>query len=80
MRACSPCGLSAISAPAGSRDPNDPKYTEWEQLFDKVKGTADVIIAKQRHGPTSTVKLAFQAEFTRFTDLADPNFTAYEEH
>ncbi|TCL70220.1 replicative DNA helicase [Rhizobium sp. BK251] len=62
------------------RDPADPKYAEWEALFDKVKGTADVIIAKQRHGPTGTVKLAFQSEFTRFADLADPSFTQYEEH
>jgi replicative DNA helicase len=62
------------------RDPNDPKYAEWEALFDKVKGTADVIIAKQRHGPTGTVKLAFQSEFTRFADLADPSFIQYEEH
>ncbi|MFN7012474.1 MAG: replicative DNA helicase, partial [Allorhizobium sp.] len=61
------------------RDMADPKYPEWEALMDKVKGTADVIIAKQRHGPTGTVKLAFQAEFTRFADLADPSFTAYEE-
>ena len=62
------------------RDIADPKYAEWEALFDKVKGTADVIIAKQRHGPTGTVKLAFQSEFTRFADLADPSFTQYEEH
>lgn len=61
------------------RDPNDPKYVEWEAQFEKVRGTADVIIAKQRHGPTGTVKLAFQAEFTRFADLADPSFTQYEE-
>ena len=62
------------------RDPHDPKYVEWETLFDKVKGTADVIIAKQRHGPTGTVKLAFQAEYTRFADLADSSFIQYEEH
>ncbi|MGV3552323.1 replicative DNA helicase [Rhizobium sp.] len=62
------------------RDPDDPKYTEWEEQMNKVKGTADVIIAKQRHGPTGTVKLAFQSEFTRFTDLADPSFSQYEEH
>ncbi|HTO29996.1 MAG TPA: replicative DNA helicase [Pararhizobium sp.] len=62
------------------RDEFDPKYEEWKQTFEKVKGTADVIIAKQRHGPTGTVKLAFQSEFTRFTDLADPSFTQYEEH
>lgn len=62
------------------RDEFDPKYDEWKQKFESVKGTADVIIAKQRHGPTGTVKLAFQSEFTRFTDLADPSFTQYEEH
>jgi replicative DNA helicase len=62
------------------RDEFDPKYEEWKMLFEKVKGTADVIIAKQRHGPTGTVKLAFQSEFTRFTDLADPSFSQYEEH
>lgn len=61
------------------RDIHDPKYPEWEALFEKVKGTADVIIAKQRHGPTGTVKLAFQSEFTRFADLAEPSFTHYEE-
>ena len=62
------------------RDEFDPKYDEWKILFEKVKGTADVIIAKQRHGPTGTVKLAFQSEFTRFADLADPSFSQYEEH
>jgi replicative DNA helicase len=37
----------------------------------RVHGKAEVIIAKQRHGPTGTVQLAFQADVTRFTDLAD---------
>ncbi|WP_439272556.1 replicative DNA helicase [Pseudochrobactrum sp. HB0163] len=56
------------------RDEFDPKYDEWKMHYEKVKGTADVIIAKQRHGPTGTVKLAFQSEFTRFTDLADSSY------
>ncbi len=60
------------------RDEFDPKYEEWKMKFEAVKGTADVIIAKQRHGPTGTVKLAFQSEYTRFTDLADPSFTQYD--
>ncbi len=34
-------------------------------------GKANVIIAKQRHGPTGNVLLAFQDYFTRFSDLAD---------
>ena len=32
--------------------------------------TADVIIAKQRNGPTGTVKLLFAGEFTRFENLS----------
>jgi replicative DNA helicase len=30
-----------------------------------------VIIAKQRHGPIGTIKLAFDGPTTRFSDLAD---------
>ena len=43
----------------------------------KVRGMADVIIAKQRHGPTGTVTLGFQAEYTRFSDLADNSYLQY---
>ena len=34
-------------------------------------GRADVIIAKQRHGPTGTVNLRFYPEATKFDNLED---------
>ncbi len=51
--------------------PGTDDHLKWEQQLNEARGKADVIIAKQRHGPTATVPLAFQAEYTRFTDLAD---------
>jgi replicative DNA helicase len=35
-----------------------------------VHGKAEVIIAKQRHGPTGMVELQFEGQFTRFSDLS----------
>ena len=32
---------------------------------------AELIIAKQRNGPTGTIKLAFQKQYTRFQKLLD---------
>jgi replicative DNA helicase len=51
--------------------PGTDEHLKWEQAMNDARGKAEVIIAKQRHGPTGTVPLAFQAEFTRFTDLAE---------
>ncbi len=47
------------------------EYIKWETEMNEARGKAEVIIAKQRHGPTGTVSLAFTGEFTRFSDLAE---------
>ena len=44
-------------------------HDEWQRQMDRVHNQADLIIAKQRHGPTGTIQLFFEAEFTRFADL-----------
>jgi replicative DNA helicase len=46
------------------------EFFEWEAKMEAVHGIAEVIIGKQRHGPTGTVKLQFDAEVTRFSNLA----------
>ncbi len=38
--------------------------------MERCHGLAEVIIGKQRHGPTGAVNLAFQSSTTRFSDLA----------
>jgi replicative DNA helicase len=51
----------------------DDKYQtaldKWQRDMELVHNKADLIIEKQRHGPTGTIPLFFEAEFTRFTDL-----------
>jgi replicative DNA helicase len=52
-------------------EPGTPEHLEWEEKLRKVEGKAEIIIAKQRHGPTGTVQMGFQGEFTRFFDLIE---------
>ncbi|UCI32792.1 replicative DNA helicase [Mesorhizobium sp. B4-1-4] len=52
------------------------EYVKWENDMNEMRGKAEVIVAKQRHGPTGTVTLAFHGEFTRFSDLAEEHHIA----
>lgn len=51
--------------------PGTEEYFKWEADMNESRGKAEVIIAKQRHGPTGTVPMGFQGEFTRFFDLVE---------
>jgi len=45
------------------------RYAQWQQDLSDCNNTADVIVAKQRHGPIGTVSLFFDSSVTRFSDL-----------
>ncbi len=50
--------------------PGTEEHIAWMGAMERAHGRAEVIIGKQRHGPTGTVELAFEAEMTRFSNLA----------
>ncbi len=56
-----------------NREPREgtEEHIQWMAEMERAHGRAEAIIGKQRHGPTGTVQLAFEAEVTRFSNLAD---------
>ena len=47
------------------------KFVQWQEKGAELRGLAEVIIAKQRHGATGIVPLTFEAQYTRFGDRHD---------
>ncbi|WP_376087301.1 replicative DNA helicase [Roseomonas sp. CCTCC AB2023176] len=52
---------------------NGEKFSEamekWQRDMEQAHNKAELIVAKQRHGPTGTIRLFFEGEFIRFGDL-----------
>ena len=42
---------------------------KWQRDMESVHNKAELILEKQRHGPTGKIELFFEGEFTRFADL-----------
>jgi replicative DNA helicase len=55
-----------------TQDKFNTRYSEWQELMEKIHGIAEIIVAKQRHGPVGTVKLHFEAETTKFDNFIGP--------
>ena len=48
--------------------PATVEHAEWQVKMNEVSNLAEIIIGKQRHGPTGNIMLEFEAMFTKFKD------------
>ena len=48
--------------------PATVEHAEWQAKMNEVSNLAEIIISKQRHGPTGNLMLEFEAMFTKFKD------------
>jgi len=50
------------------------RYDNWTKRLEKTAGVAEIIIAKQRHGPVGTVTVHFESRLTKFQDPISPDY------
>ena len=64
--------------PIRKPEEDDLKYNErmsrWQQMNEESYNKSEIIIAKQRHGPIGTIKMHFDANFTKFSDLSNEDY------
>jgi replicative DNA helicase len=53
------------------------RYARWSERIQKVANLAEVIVAKQRHGPIGKVKLVFDGATTRFSSHTEQDYDDY---
>ena len=49
--------------------PATVEYAEWQAKMSEVSNVAEIIVGKQRHGPTGNIFVEFEAMFTKFKDI-----------
>ena len=52
-----------------SEEKFNDRYENWQQRLAEAHNIGECILAKQRHGPIGTVRMFFDGQFTRFSDL-----------
>jgi len=71
------------SEPTRRQDEPEEKYNtrhqRWQERGEEIRNIAEVLIAKQRHGPIGTVELHFDGQYTRFSDL-EKRFSNEDHH
>jgi replicative DNA helicase len=65
--------LEPTKLPNEEKEKYEVRHRKWQDDCEEVYGITEVIVAKQRHGPIGTIKLHFNADTTKFEDLAVPD-------
>lgn len=66
--------MEPIKKPDEGEEKYNEKHQRWIELCEKNYNTAEIIIAKQRHGPIGTIKAHFDPNFTKFSDLTTKDY------
>ena len=70
--------LEPIRKPDEDEMKYQTRFQRWRELSEKSHNIAELIIAKQRHGPIGTIKTQFDADVTKFNNLAKENYDITE--
>lgn len=57
-------------------EPGTEKHMQWQESMERAHNVGECIVAKARHGPIGTVRMFFNPNLTKFSDL-DPHHAAY---
>ena len=49
--------------------PATVEHAEWQAKMNEISNLAEIMISKQRHGPTGNIKVEFESMFTKFRDI-----------
>jgi len=49
--------------------PATVEHAEWQAKMNEISNLAEIMISKQRHGPTGNIKIEFEGMFTKFRDI-----------
>ncbi len=52
-----------------SQENFNERFAKWQDRRSAAEGKAEIIVSKQRHGPTGVIQVQFEAKLTRFMDL-----------
>jgi len=66
--------MEPIKKPEEDEIKYNERVSRWQQLNNESYNKAEVIIAKQRHGPIGSIKMHFDANFTKFSDLTTKDY------